>query len=967
MTVSELIRQIQKPTAIYVDEIVKAFHEDLCKKFGECESPDDCNKKENEKEKTKKPVDLCKTCNCWLKELRRFHRAGNNSSWHKNCNSSKWSEDPWEVAKFFMSNLGSSRDTVKDAESTHLSSLLNVLEWMKDKAFPEGKRVDIELVRKLSSQVRNNWAHAPKHEFVDGENSHRFPIAIKFLEDLETKFPHTANRKCLEYLKKLEKNRVMIIAESELKNLRQLQRHLNDPKNRLPNKDSEFTARESEIESVISLLIVDRTTVVSLHGGPGFGKTAIAIEVCHKLKDDHNITVIFCRLATTTTVNEMVKQLCNDVNADYENDDNAKSSLVFRLKRVRTKIILVMDDIDNQLEQDDRSSFDDFMKSLGSIDNCQMITTSRSSYRICNLSFEKVDVEEMDDKSCMELLKKKSSIQEDEVLGRLAKKCGNIPLAMCIAASQVDEYEDPEEFLHQLEKEPFETLQCPDTNQYVYRLIKLSYDRLDINLKQSCVRLAEFDGSFSKEAASVVIEKDNLATKRIQGNLVRRSLIKQEVENRYSIHLLIKHFFKNQQKGENEMAEMAREQAARAKFLMVRYYLKLTHDLTIKSYSKDEYKNSRKALRQEARNIQNVLHFCCHPDHSSPEILDCLSQSEIYTYSARFFSFFIKVIIQRSIVDEFLRRCAEIATEREQYAIKMNFDCLLADVECRKTIGKNGEDFISQMEKIEKEFKTRYEDLKQDKSLCAHYYSQYARFLLRKSRKNRKKRLELQTEAREMMEKSLKLKNALTGTKEGIADKVYALLQLGNLCKNISDSKQAQEYYEEATQLSQDHLGEHELTAACYKTQGDLFLFLGEYEIAKENYILAKEMREELGLDANERHVFLLKNLGISLTKNEQVDEAIKVLESARDKAEKLVEILESARDKAEKLVESYEPKRCKLMVYASLAFAYNTAQKNSEDAVIYARKALNFEGIENPFVKDDYKELLTIRDAGMN
>ncbi len=39
------------------------------------------------------------------------------------------------VAKLFMPALGSNHSTVKDAESTDISSLRNVLEWIKNRAF----------------------------------------------------------------------------------------------------------------------------------------------------------------------------------------------------------------------------------------------------------------------------------------------------------------------------------------------------------------------------------------------------------------------------------------------------------------------------------------------------------------------------------------------------------------------------------------------------------------------------------------------------------------------------------------------------------------------------------------------------------------------------------------------------------------------------------------------------------------
>lgn len=221
LTVGEIIHSIQKPISAYVDEIVKAFHVKLCDDLlaiGNCRSPEDCNDKI-------KPTDLCKSCKCWYVKLEVSHKKGNNPSWHKNCKSARWSDDHWEVAKFFMPALGANQSTVKNAKSTDLSSLLNVLEWMKDDAFLCKIRVNVDLVKKLRSQVRNIWAHAPQQEFTDDKKDESFLIARDFLEDLENVSPNVENGKCLGYLKYFEDTGITKVVESELQSLL-LQRHL---------------------------------------------------------------------------------------------------------------------------------------------------------------------------------------------------------------------------------------------------------------------------------------------------------------------------------------------------------------------------------------------------------------------------------------------------------------------------------------------------------------------------------------------------------------------------------------------------------------------------------------------------------------------------------------------------------------------------------------------------------------------
>ena len=715
LTVGELIRNIRKPISIYVDKIVKAFHEKQHKdlhSIGKCTNPADCYTKTDDRK-------LCKSCKCWFNKLKTAHEKGKNPSWHKNCKSARWSEDHWEVAKYFMPALGSKLSAVKDAESTDLSSLLNVIEWMKDLAFLGKTRVNVVLVRKLRSQVRNTWAHAPQHELTEDEKTEGFSIATDFLKDLENVSPNTENVKCSEHLEYLKTNRVTNVVESELQNLLLQHQLLNDIKEELANiivehssdknaieehqhklvrlesaltgcsqkmEDFEsfkeninkqfhifveelklfhgisddiheicesigqirddlakinkrrtvepqpwsclpdrltiFTGRDAEIQNVITLSKDEKKAVVSLHGGPGFGKTAIAIEVSHKLSEDHKIPVVFSQLTTATNEDEMIRQPCLDIGVNHD----PKQSLLLWLKNIKRKVIFVLDDIDNLLRE--KTIFYAFVRLLRKNSNhhCQIITTSRTSFEIPDLQTDKVQVDEMDGETCMELLKKKCPEKDDEFLQRLAQLCGNIPLAICIAGSLVDDFEDSDELLQHLEKQPMKILEHHVSDQYVNRAINMSYKKCSDEEQETLVRLSGFEGSFGEDAAKVVIEKGKLDTSRILKKLVSRSLIKQQTKHRYSIHLLIKHFLKDKQEGGDKKAEQARAKAMRAEFLMVKYYLKLGHQLTIKSYSKDGYKDNREALKQEASNIQSVLKICCEQkDPTSSDIPDCLA------------------------------------------------------------------------------------------------------------------------------------------------------------------------------------------------------------------------------------------------------------------------------------------------------------------------------------------------------
>ena len=477
----------------------------------------------------------------------------------------------------------------------------------------------------------------------------------------------------------------------------------------LPDKLPMFTGREKEIQNVIAYLNDKEMAVVSLRGGPGFGKTAIAIQVSHKLNEDPSIPVVFSQLADANTVDEMVIILCGDVGINYE--DDPKSSLILRLRYIKSKVVFVMDDIDNLLDED-KDGFYKFLRLLRktSSQHCQIVTTSRTSYEIPDFPACEVEVDVMNDEACIDLLKKLCPKEDETFLQKLVELCGNIPLAMCIAGSRVKSFENPDELLQHLEEQPMKVLEHRKSGQYVNRAFNMSFKRCSDEEQETFVRLSIFAGNFSKKAAKAVIEKNDLDTIDILEKLVCLSLIKEPTEHRYSIHRLIKHFLRDKQKcGDvqtKNKAERARAEAMRAEVLMVEYYLELGHQLTKESYSKDAYKKSREDLKQEASNIQNVLKICCQQERpTSSDIYDCLVHSKIYTTSARLFSVFVRTITPACIVDNFLQRCANLAKEKKQHAIKIDFDFLLVAEERYNTIGKSVKDFISKMEEIKKELK----------------------------------------------------------------------------------------------------------------------------------------------------------------------------------------------------------------------------------------------------------------------
>ena len=984
LAVGEIMRLVQVPTSSYVDHIVKKFHENLCNDF-------DKNSKCTSKhcKKMTPACDLCGSCQkWWLKELKNVHIKGSNPSGEKNCDGKKWYENHWEVAKYYMSALGNDRSNVTDAESTELPALLNVLEWMKDDVFPGKTRIKVDDVRKLRSDVRNTWAHAPEQELSDHQKDDYFKIAIDFLEEMKKLYPieSTEIDQSIESLKSLKKNGISDLVKSELQilalksnilngikieihsldeaeihkqenQLKSLEHAMNEclqrtaeltentdkqvaalvsemktltaipndlreiretlskitaaianlqnasegtkeeptPLSCLQDKMETFTARESEIQTIMSSLQTKETAVVSLHGGPGFGKSALAVEVSHRLYNNQDKVVIFSDMSSASTINEIILRLCLDIGLNPEED--WKSSLILWLRSIGYGVIFVMDGIDEILNR--RDDWHKFILLLRKSSNqqCQFITTSRTEYEINGISTVNVPVQELDDNSSLALLK--AVMVErcpglhvgEEYSGKLAKLCGNIPLALCIAASRVQDFKDPQKLLEHLEREPLETLQDSKSNQFVYKAINMSYEKLTDEQQRSLVRLAVFKGNFSEDAVQAVIEKDDLATNNVLKELATRSLLKKISEGRYSIHDLIRHFL-------NKMNDIEIETATNR---MVEYYLNLCHTSAVKSYTKDGFKKEREILKREAHNIENTLIKCSSTDS---KILDVLANSEIYKSSYRFFYHVVKTFISETVLETFLKACADLAQERKEWKNKLNFDCILVDHEGRKSLWKS-DAYSQKMIEAEQEFREHEKDLKGDVSLQAYFFFQYGRYFLNQSKKyNANSSLieclvqldNLHSSAIYLL-KSWTLRKSLTESPFGKTDVILTFIQLGNLRKSMINlpvykddrekcNKQAEKFYKEAIELVENNLNEHELTAACYKALGDMLLGRKDNDNAMQYYKKAKQMREQLNLVTSRPYVLLLNNIGRCLMYMKNFSEGKKILKEAQKLAE---------------------------------------------------------------------------------
>ena len=481
----------------------------------------------------------------------------------------------------------------------------------------------------------------------------------------------------------------------------------------------------------------------------------------------------------------------------------------------------------------------------------------------------------MDDDTSVELLRKSCGDRnlEDDFLSKLAKLCGHVPLALCIAASRIQDFDDPNELVTWLKEKPFGVLQDPERNLHVRKAIDMSFEMMSEEDKKALVCLSVVNGNFDRSAAQEVIEKNELETLNFLKDLVSRSLI-QSTDRRFCIHFLVRRYLADRKELRDEMVNALQR--------MVSHFLERCQGLTHKYWSREGFNAARMALTEDLHNIEEMLRICeqaCDERTLKSVIVDTLVKSDIYQSSSRFFYNFILHFLSPRLVKNFLDCCVKLAEQQEDVVANINFQCLLAGAIARESGWKSGE-YTNYMKSVIQTFEENKGNLQEENGLKSHYYYCYGRYLGNQKATNwTKGNLD---QGKCYLQKSFDLRKIPGNNPFKEVDQVVTLHQLGRLNKMKDEEALAEEKFQMAIELSEKSLGDHELTSSSYKKLGDLYFKWKKNEEALKCYDKASEIHERLGLsNCSVSSLTLLKNRGSCLSHLNRAEEAVQILNEA--------------------------------------------------------------------------------------
>ena len=653
----------------------------------------------------------------------------------------------------------------------------------------------------------------------------------------------------------------------------------------LPDEVVSVFGRDKQIKEVIEVIQSGREAAVVITGGPGFGKTTVAIKAAYKLVQEHGRRVLFCDLTSKKTSRD-VETLMLLACSNHTSPDNPQHWLFTWSKQLKASVTFVLDNADDVVDHE----CEEFLKFLSDIrtysrQRVTFIITSRREFGEGIIQSRIVRLGHLPSEEAKQVLWSRMNNTDSfkECLSKaeqLTKLCGFVPLALRIAGSLLSKgvYTE-DELVRQLETEPTAVLQInrrPTKETSVEKSINISMVALDTCEQQALILLSSFPGSFNDEAAKFLIRKKCSTTAGEQASLIlceliERSLLEKPSLQRYQVHSLIQAFSRkfSQEKYPNLLTEG--EKLACAHFIS-------RIDNNAKQYwSKDTCKAAIDSFTEERHNFEHFLQVYIRgiqsQEHATVEIcetfFDDFLQKCMYLEKCLQPSFYIQIL-------ESLLTSPE--PEIQQPVKRVELLCLLGHEMRKKGEKSKYSDYMKEANQLFSEYKHEFKT----QALSEVFYRQsYARYISEGNGKGPNK----------------EYKTALRICEEKYPDHpetAATLLFAGRYARRCHKYGDVMDKYKRALDIFETQLGLHLMTAQCYKDIAD-FLFASDetesyLDVTLAYYQMAFDMMRELKTDDQKESILMLKNYGKCQIKNGNFEKGEKLLLKAGSIAERELE-----------------------------------------------------------------------------
>ncbi|XP_068731784.1 uncharacterized protein [Montipora capricornis] len=641
-------------------------------------------------------------------------------------------------------------------------------------------------------------------------------------------------------------------------------------KSELPEEVSNIHGHSEEVDIIFQAISDDSPFAgVLVSGISGIGKSTVAIQAGHQVKDKCESIVKFCPLRGVHRL-EMEgewREILNVCDPGHQQaNENPRHVLLSWCRRLEYNIVLILDMAEDSMEDETRESFNDMLRDLRmcSRSKIKFLITSRRSDNVLvsDLRLKHVELGPLGGKESIEVLKGGAKISSDNLpkveaqLSKVAELCENIPLALRLAGpllSSESEY-NFEELIQALENNPIETL-----GHGLKRMMKIAFEKLDKSLKDALVCLSVFVRSFDKKAAVAMIGVNCV---KYLMELKQRCLI-QKQDHRYLIHLFIRSYARKMGERKDFAHILVHGQQR-----FVEHFLSLLVPNSDKFWGKDTCKESFDLFNEERINLESTL-----KDIHGKKIRNC-RELEAVVDNCQQLASYIEFCVPFQLYCGFLDGLLHFATEQGKVTNQVEI-LLLRHHESRKH-GSTRKEFVCQAIKMHYEHPELFKKAHMSE---VFYLSHYGRHISQDCGRRE--------------EAQLILKKAISMFEEedlgSTFDKARILGQLGQnetLKNDERGLKKAGKYFEQALSFRQKHYGQHLWTAFAHKDFADFYLYQEKLQEAKRHYHEAISILKVVEMLDQKESIPVYKNFGICHQKSQNFGESRRVFEKGSEVAD---------------------------------------------------------------------------------
>jgi tetratricopeptide (TPR) repeat protein/MinD-like ATPase involved in chromosome partitioning or flagellar assembly len=305
----------------------------------------------------------------------------------------------------------------------------------------------------------------------------------------------------------------------------------------IPPSPRDFTGREKEISDILSGF-KKGAAITGLRGMGGVGKTALALKLAERIKNNFPDGQIFIEMRGTSTNSNLPALKPEEAMAHVIRAYNPTDRLPENLTELRGLYLSVLAGKRALLLLDNASNVEQVEPLLPPA-GCSVIITSRLKFTLPGLAEKDLDILPAEEARQLILaIAPRIGSRADE----LGKLCGYLPLALRNAASALAEKKDLKvsEYEKRL-KDKFARLELVKSS------FSLSYDLLSPMRRKQWSRLSVFPEDFDRNAATAVLKMAPGASAEALSDLVRWSLVDiiaaaGSEDGRYKLHDLSRLF-----------------------------------------------------------------------------------------------------------------------------------------------------------------------------------------------------------------------------------------------------------------------------------------------------------------------------------------------------------------------------------------------------------------------------------------